>query len=212
MYEKLDWEKFMAFKNGREKGYPKETIPFVLNTPHLQRDFQLDILIWNLTPENLTMTQKAVQYVLNHFNKLFETAWTALYYYLCSIGINSETSRHTLTEFYQQQIDFSGPYYTIQLEINSSHLTEGKARYCFIVSTVCSYQKWMISDDDMRIYMDGNRPYGFDTNNDNQILTENWNLLCGGGAAKDILDKVFRIMKENNFQYAPSFLEADTFH
>lgn len=199
MKHQLDYEKFIHSQESGE--CPKITIPLSLNTPHLQRKFNLDILVWNLATENSPITMEVVDYVLEHFDKLFETAWTSLYHYLCPIDPN--VASHTLQEFYEQQIDFESPYYSIQLEINSEHLSDGIPRYCFVVSTVCSYKKWMISDDNMRVYMLDNEPCGANTNNDSgQILEEPCDFLYGH---KEMFSKAAEKMKQDDFQYAKPF-------
>ena len=216
MYDELNWDLFMQQQN--EGQYPKICIPFSLNTPYLQKEFYLDLIIWNLSPENLEMTKKVTNYILNNFNKLFETAWTATFYRMCNMD-NSPVEGHTLAEFYQEQIDVEyytkmaeagheHSYYLIQLEINSDHLLDGIARYCFVVATICEYRKWMISDDNMRCYMVDNRCWATDTNNDDMQMLEATELcdrLYQNPFQKDSFAKAYEKMDDENFQYADSF-------
>lgn len=205
--DNLDWHQFIELqKNEAEEG-PLIKIPFSLNTPYLQKDFNLDLIIWNLSDDKMEITQKVVYYVLQNFDKLFETGWTVLYYN--SIHLDPEIAEHTLSEFYKEQIDFTSPYYSIQLEINSKHLADGIARYCFVVSTVCQYDKWMISDDDMRVYMVDNKCCKFDTNNDDTQMTEtNRTFLYGNDKeVKKRFSTEYKKMEQEGFQYAKSFQE-----
>lgn len=207
--EELDWNQFIKLQRRFEETGegPLMKIPFSLNTPYLQKDFHLDLIIWNLSKDKMELVQKVVFYVLQNFNKLFETGWTVLYYE--SINFDPEIAEHTLSEFYKEQIDFESSYYSIQLEINSDHLTDGIARYCFVVSTVCNYRKWMISDDDMRVYMVDNKCCKFDTNNDDMQMTEmNINFLYGNAEqVKKIFSTEYKKMEQEGFQYAESFQE-----
>lgn len=207
MYDELNWEKFMLFQASEEEEEPKISIPFLLDTPYLKKDFNLDLVIWNLSEHNLEITKKVVHYVLNNFNKLFETAWTTLYHYLCAVESYPDVAEHTLAEFYEKQIDFESPYYSIQLEINSEHLADGAARYCFVVATVCSYKKWMISDDDMRLYMVDNKCCNADTNNDNMQILNECEDLYANACMEEILAKIYEKMSGENFQYAERFCE-----
>ncbi|MBO5031919.1 MAG: hypothetical protein J6D08_08560 [Lachnospiraceae bacterium] len=159
--KELDIRQFIMLQ---ESDNPLVKIRFFLDTAYLKRDFILDLVIWNLSEDNLEQTKKIVYYVLNNFGKLFETGWTALYYYLC--GVDSNVKEHTMQEFFVEQVDFENPYYTIQLEMNCDHLEDGQARYCFVVATACDYRKWMIADDNMRVYMTGNKACGFNDDND----------------------------------------------
>lgn len=211
--DELDWNTFIKLQAGEidcpeeVEGIPLVKIPFTINTPYLQKDFILDLIVWNLSAETMEITQKTTSYVLQNFDKLFETGWTLLYHYLCDI--EPDTAQHTLAEFYREQIDFSSPYYSIQLEINSECLMDGIARYCFIVTTACGFGKWMISDDDMRAYMIDNKCRRFDTNNDDTQMiecevsvfdaeAEDWN---------DVLEEPYKKMERENFQYVESFQE-----
>lgn len=83
MHYDLDWETFMRLQ--KEGECPKVTIPISLNTPYLQKDIQLDLLVWNLSKENQEITKKVVDYVLGNFSKLFETAWTVLYHQIVTV-------------------------------------------------------------------------------------------------------------------------------
>ena len=209
MYEKINWETFMQFEDDGEEESPKISIPFSLDTPYLKKDFKLDLIIWNLTAENLKITKKAVDYVLRNFNILFETAWTSLYHQLCIADPYSDVAEHTLSEFYVEQIELGSSYYDIQLEINAEHLLEDAARYCFVVATTCDYRKWMISDDGMRVYMVGNKYCRIDTNNDNlQMLEYTAEDLFGEQSAEveDIHKMVAEKMDSEKFQYAPTFV------
>ena len=116
--------------------------------------------------------------MLKHFNRLFETGWTALYHYLCKIEPYPSTAEHTAEEFFVEQVDFENPYYTIQLEINCEHLKDGEARYCFVVATVSDCGRWMIADDNMRVYMVGNKACGFNDNNDDSQMREPFEECC----------------------------------
>ena len=105
MYDKLDWKNFMELQ--AKDVCPKISFPFLLDTPYLRKNFNLDLIIWNLSDDNLAITKKVVNYVLQNFNKLFETAWTALYHFLCScaacgIAISDEIDKGTLSEFYEK--------------------------------------------------------------------------------------------------------------
>lgn len=200
--EELDYQQFITLRQNNEE--PLIKLLFSINTPYLQRDFYLDLIIWNLSDDNMEITKKVVYYVLKNFSKLFETGWTALYHYscLCNIG---DVAEHTLKEFYEEQIDFEYPYYSIQLEINCEHLSDGAARYCFVVATISDYQKWMISDDNMRVYMNGNKACSYNTNNDDtQILDdlEDCHMMYEAGG---MMDKAYEKMNADHFQYAEIF-------
>ena len=160
--EDLDIRQFIPLQE--DEAGPLVKVRFSLDTPYLKRDFNLDLVIWNINEDNLEQTEQVVHYVLKNFNKLFETGWTALYYQLRRC--DDRVAAHTLQEFFVEQIDFESPYYEIQIEINCDHLEDGQARYCFVVSTTCDCYKWMIADDNMRVYMIGNRAGGFNDNND----------------------------------------------
>lgn len=210
--DEIDWNQFMELQRNKAEAGPLIKIPFSINTPYLQKDFNLDLIIWNLSDDRMEITQKVVRYVLQNFNKLFETGWTALYYYL--MNVDPGVAEHTLAEFYREQVDFESPYYSIQLEINSAHLADGTARYCFVVSTVCEYDKWMISDDDMRVYMVDNKCCKFDTNNDDMQMTDdNISYLYGDDQIqlqmKNSLSTEYEKMEREGFQYAVSFQEFE---
>lgn len=206
-FDELDWNQFINLQKANQG--PLMKIPFSINTPYLQRDFNLDLIIWNLSDKNMEITKKVVHYVLQNFNKLFETGWTVLYHQLCENEPYPDVANHTLAEFYTQQIDFESPYYSIQLEINSEHLTDGAARYCFVVSTTCSCNGWMISDDDMRIYMVDNKCQGLNTNNDDMQMVEyDVNFLYGDEARiSKMFSKEYQIMEQEGFAYAKAFQE-----
>lgn len=177
-------------------------VRFSLDTPYLKRDFNLDLIIWNLNEANLEQTERVVRYVLNNFNKLFETGWTTLYRHLRKVDVYGRVAEHTIQEFFVEQIDFECPYYQIQLEMNCDHLEDGQARYCFVVSTTCDYYKWMIADDDMRVYMNGNRACGFNDNNDNRQMQESLEdceMFYGMGA---LLEEHYTEMEGEGFQFA----------
>lgn len=200
MYDELNWNEFIQLQEKKE--YPKISIPFSLNTPYLQKDFSLDLLIWNLSDENLEITKKVVFYVLSNFNKLFETAWTAIYYRLLLMDW-SPMDGHTLSEFYQEKINFESPYYTIQLEINSEHLIDGTARYCFVVSTSDD-----VSEDNLRCYMVNNQCWATDTNNDDMQMLMGFEFrekLYQNPVSKEFFMKAYEKMSEENFKYAESF-------
>ena len=143
---------------------------------------------------------------MKNFNRLFETGWTALYRYLCRV--DSEVAKHTVQEFFEEQIDFESTYYAIQLEINCEHLEDGQARYCFVVSTISDCYRWMIADDDMRVYMLGNKASGFNDNNDDGQMQDSLEA-CG------MFYKMWRMLAEDyakmeaeGFQFAEPFEEG----
>lgn len=202
--EALDLREFISLQDSGEG--PLVKVRFSLNTPHLKQDFDLDLIIWNLSEENLERTERVVRYVLQNFNKLFETGWTVLYRYLCHDAY-SETKDHTVQEFFREQINFDSSYYTIQLELNCGHLEDGQARYCFVVSTTCDCHKWMIADDNMRVYMNGNRACGFNDNNDDGQMREpleNCAMFYGMGR---MLAEDYKKMEAEGFQFAEPFEE-----
>lgn len=90
----LDIRAFIPLQE--DKGGPLVKIRFSLDTPYLKRNFNLDLIIWNLNEDNLERTERVVRYVLKNFNKLFETGWTALYYHLCKV--DDQVADHTLQE------------------------------------------------------------------------------------------------------------------
>ena len=198
MKYQLNWNKLMEFKENNDEDEPKLSIPFSLDTTYLKRDFTLDIVVWNLTASNLEQTQKVVHYILTNFNRLFETAWTVLYFYL-------DNDPFTLAEFFHQ-IDFEdSEYYTIRLELNSDYLTDGIARYHFVVATDVP-----LSDDDIRLYMRDNKCWGIDSNNDGVAILESANYgdlfipeVVEEGT--DILEKLYVKMEEEQFPFAPLF-------
>ena len=198
--EELDIRQFMVLEKNDEE--PLVKVQFSLDTTYLKQYFDLDLIISNLSEDNLERTEKLVHYVLKNFNKLFETGWTALYYDRCSV--DAETAEHTLREFFEEQIDFEYPYYTIQLEINCDHLADGVARYCFVVAT--TRDAWMISGDNIRVYMKGNKACGFNTNNDDcQMLVSLEN--CKMYYELQNLTKEYEKMDQDGFQYADPFEE-----
>ena len=73
----LDIKQFIPLQEDEDG--PLIKVQFSLDTPYLKRDFNLDLVIWNLNKDNLEQTEQVVRYVLKNFNKLFETSWTALY-------------------------------------------------------------------------------------------------------------------------------------
>lgn len=199
--EELNIREFIALQeSGRG---PLVKVRFSLDTPWLKRDFNLDLIIWNLSEDNLEHTERVVRYVLENFNRLFETGWSALYYYLRKV--DDRTAEHTLQEFFVEQIDFGSSYYTIQLELNCEHLKDGQARYCFVVSTTSDYRKWMIADDNMRVYMNGNRACGFNDNNDDGQMREsleNCEMFYGMGR---MLAEGYEQMERDGFRFAEPF-------
>lgn len=203
--EELNIRDFIPLQE--EDGGPLVKVRFSLDTPYLKRDFDLDVIIWNLTEENMDRTERVVRYVLNHFGKLFETGWVALYRHLCKVDVYGRTAEHTVQEFFVEQIGFDSPYYQIQLEINCGHLEDGQARYCFVVSTTCDYRKWMIADDDMRVYMIGNKACGFNDNNDDgqmQGSLEDCEMFYGMGK---LLEEHYAAMEAEGFRFAAPFKE-----
>ncbi len=206
--EELNLEQFIALQQSDEG--PLVKIRFCLDTPYAKRDFDLDLIIWRLSEQNRARTEKIVQYVLKNFNKLFETGWTALYHPLCR-GYDSETAAHTIQEFFEQQIDFESAYYTIQLEMNCDHQEDGAARYCFVVATPCG--DWMIADDDVRVYMSGNKACGFNDNNDDcqmQESLETCDMFYGyeierGLRPGKLLKNEYAQMDQDGFLYAEPF-------
>lgn len=202
--EELDIRQFIPLQ--KSDNGPLVKVRSSLDTPHLKQDFDLDLIIWNLTEENLERTEKVVRYVLKNFNKLFETGWTVLYRYLCHDKYD-HTKDHTVEEFFTEQIDFESSYYTIQLEINCGHLEDGQARYCFVVSTTCDYRKWMIADDNMRVYMIGNRACGFNDNNDDGQMRESLEDCAMFYGMGQMLAGDYEKMEAEGFQFAEPFEE-----
>lgn len=207
MYYDLDWDIFIKFNENDSYEYPKVTIPFTLDNPYIKKDFNLDILLWNFSGENQEIAKKVTSYVLFNFNKLFETAWTSLYHFLCAVEDYPETSLHTLKEFFKEQIDFDSQYYNIQLEVNCEHLFDGNARYCFVVSTTCDCSRWIISDDNMRVYMTGNKSSGTDTNNDSMQILQDYKDVCRYYYNENMFKDIYEKLDSGNFQYAPPFLK-----
>lgn len=200
MYNELNWEKLLQQNDG---ACVKTSIPFSMNTTYLQKDFRLDIIIRNLSEDNLAFTKKLVSYVLTNFDKLFETGWTAFYYDRASIP-ELEVAGHTLQEFYEEQIDFAHEedYYSIQLEINCEHFSDGIPRYCFVVQT--AYCDWMIAEDNMRLYMIDNKCWGFNDNNDDtQMCSPLKDIPYYGWASKKELTNLYN--KEMHHLIAPPF-------
>jgi len=205
MYE-LDWKKLIELQEKNE--LPKIRIPFSLNTSYLKRKFGLDVIIWNLSEKNLEQTKRMVLFVLENFDALFETGWTALYYYLCANpdpGAEEDVSEHTLQEFFEDQIDFEHEeqYYLIQLEVNCKHFKDSIPRYCFVVQTICDYSKWMIAEDNMRLYMVGNKCWGFNDNNDDMQMAEPLeNVPYYNGGNKKLLTAIYKKMSQEGFSFA----------
>lgn len=208
-FDELDWNQFIELQQTEEEDGPLIKIPFSIHTPYFRKKFNLDLIIWNLSADNMAITQKVVRYVLQNFDKLFETGWTMLYYYLQDI--EPGVAEHTLEEFYKKQICIKSPYRGIQLEINCNHIADGAARYCFIVSTVCDYREWMISDDDMRLYMVDNKCYCSDTNNvDTQLLSiEKDKIDYEYGKGRTYILPIYQKMEQEGFQFAPTFQEFE---
>lgn len=202
--QELDMRQFIMLQ---KDDVPLVKIRFSLDTAYLKRDFILDLVIWNLSEDNLEQTKKVVYYVLNHFSKLFETGWSTLYYYLCEI--ESKMAEHTIQEFFAEQVDFDNPYYTIQLEINCDHLEDEQARYCFVVATTCSSGKWMISDDNMRVYMIGNKACGMNSDNDDcQMMGDLEECGCFYNDLALKFAEICKKMEQNGFQFAEPFEET----
>ena len=196
--EELDIRQFIPLQE--DEAGPLVKIRFSLDTPYLKRDFNLDLIIWNLNEDNLERTEHVVRYALKNFNKLFESGWTALYYQLRRV--DDRVAEHTLQEFFVEQIDFESPYYEIQIEINCDHLEDGQARYCFVVSTTCDCYKWMIADDDMRVYMIGNRACGFNDNNDDGQMQDS---LENCALFYEVGQPAYEAMVRDGFQFAEPF-------
>lgn len=182
---------------------PLIKLAFSIDTAYLKRDLNLDLILRNLSEDNLSQTEKTVSYILKNFSKLFETAWTTLYHHLCKI--DPKTATHTLEEFFTEQIDFDNPYYTIQIELNSRHLQDGAARYCFVAATVNDYGKWSISDDNMRVYMIGNIPCGINTNNDDGQMCESLEDCAMFYGMDKVFDPYLEQMEQNGFEPAEPF-------
>lgn len=198
--EQLDIRQFISFQQNKEN--PLLKMRFSLDTTWLKKDFILDLVIRNLSEDNLGQTEQVLHYVLKNFNKLFETGWTVLYYYLCKVEPYPEVAKHTIQEFFVEQVDFENPYYTIQLEINCDHLKDGQARYCFVVATTCDYRKWMIASDNMRVYMMGNKACGFNDNNDDCQMLNSLELCeCFYGMGGK-LTEFYETMQAKGFQFA----------
>lgn len=193
---KLDWNKFIDF----EENEPKLSVPFSLDTTYLKRDFTLDIVVWNLKTENLEQTKKVVHYILTNFNRLFETAWTAHYYWYF------EQIQCTLSEFFQM-ICFDSPYYSIRVELNSDYLTDGIARYHFVVNT-----DYTLSEDNVRLYMRDNKCCACDTNNDDTaiLVSANFEDIINPKVAEAVrksFEKQYEKMEQEQILLAPSFCE-----
>lgn len=199
MNYELDWNKLIDFKENDKEDEPRLRIPFSLDATHLKQEFNLDIVIWNLTPTNLEQTKKVVYYVLENFDRLFETAWTALYHYY-SYNLDC-----TLAEFYQK-IDFeSFDYYTIRLELNSNYLMDNIARYHFVVATDDD-----LSEDNIRLYMRDNKCWGSDTNNESMAILiganyEDVSMPDVVAAVKIDFEKIYTKMEKEQFLFAKSF-------
>lgn len=192
----LNLENLMEIK----KGEPKISIPFSLDAEYLKKDFTLDIVVWKLKAENLRRTRRVVRYVLENFNKLFKTAWTALYnYYYNNIQC-------TLPEFFQM-ISFDSPRYSIRVEINSDFLSDGAARYHFVVKT-----EDCLSGDDIRLYMRDNKCCACDTNNDDAaiLVSANFEDIYIPEMAKAVeksFEKQYEKMTREQILLAPPFKE-----
>ncbi len=196
----FDWNKLIDFKGNTKEKEPKLTTPFFLDTTSLKRDFTLDIVVWKLKAENLEQTKKVVHYILTNFNQLFETAWTALYYYYF------EQIQCTLSEFYQM-ICFDSSYYSIRVELNSDYLTDGIARYHFVVKTDDA-----LSEDDIRLYMRDNKCCACDTNNDDTAILVSANfediyIPEMAEAVKKNFEKQYEKIAQEQITLAPSFCE-----
>ena len=194
----LDWKQLIEFKPTTMTDWPKVRIPFQLDTPYLKREFTLSLVIWNLTEETLAQTKGVVDYLLTNFNKLFETAWTALYYFY------RQNLQCSLAEFYQEKIDFNTMYYySIQIELNCNYLMDGVPRYHFVVATADD-----LSDDNLRLYMQDNKCWACDTNNDGTAILASANFedisLCAASVRKSF-EAVYQKMDRGQFQYAPQF-------
>jgi hypothetical protein len=194
----LNWKKLIDFVENDKGDKPSLRIPFSLDATHLKREFNLDIVVWNLTPTNLEQTKKVVYYILENFDRLFETAWTASYHYY-SYNLNC-----TLAEFYQK-IDFEhSDYYTIRLELNSNYLTDNVARYHFVVATDDD-----LSEDDIRLYMRDNKCWGCDTNNESMAILisanyEDMSMPEVVAAVKVDFEKIYTKMEKEQFPFAKS--------
>ncbi len=201
----LDWDKLIDFKEEDMKDSwdePKLGIPFALDTTYLKREFTLEIVAWNLKRENLEQTKKVAQYILENFNGLFETAWTAHYYFY------RKNVDCMLQEFYQK-INFEYPYYTIRIELNCDYLMDGVARYHIVVATDDD-----LSDDNIRLYMRDNKCWACDTNNDGTaiLVSANFEDIFIPEMAEGVrktFEKVYAQMEEEQFPFVRSFTETD---
>ncbi len=198
MNYEFDWDKLIHYDEDETMDEPKQSIPFSLDTTYLKQEFTLDFVVWNLKRENLEQTKKVVQYILDNFNGLFETAWTAFYYFYY------DNLDCTLPEFYQM-IDFENPYYTIRVEINSDYLMDGIARYHFVAATDEN-----LSDDDIRLYMRDNKCWAADTNNDGTAILVSANFediyipeMIEG--ERKAFERVYEKMEEEQFPFVKSF-------
>ncbi len=201
--EELDWTELVEMQKEDSSGVGiLVKLPGSLNTPYLKKDFDLDLIIWNISDDKVENVKKVVHYVYANFDKLFETGWTLLYHHLCPL--DSNVAEHSLEDFFVDQIDFESPYYSVQLEINCDHLEDGEARYCFVVATACGYKKWMISDDDMRMYMVNNKCRSFETNNDDMQIDE-YSQEYLYSENKEFGKTAYEKMEEADFQYAIPF-------
>lgn len=66
--EELDIHKFIGSNE------PLIKLGFSLDTAYLKQDFNLDLIIWNLSEDNLERTERIISYILKNFGKLFERA------------------------------------------------------------------------------------------------------------------------------------------
>ena len=198
--EKLDVGQFITLQESGNVPFTK--LRCAMDVPYLKRGFDLDLLVWNLSPKELPLTERLIHYVLDNFSRLFDTAWTSLYYYLYEI--DCKVAEHSLKDFFEEQINFDGANgSSIRLEINCDHLLDGEPRYCFVVATL--YNDWIISEDSVRIYMIGNEACGINDNSDDsqmQAPLEESGLFYGMGLMlADGREKMARA----HFQYAPPF-------
>ena len=199
--EELDFREFIALQNNKDA--PLIKLRFLLDTTWIKRDFDLDLIVWNLSEDNLERTKRILDYVLKNFGRLFETGWTALYHDLCDV--DPGVAEHTLEEFFTEQVNFDSEYYTIQLELNCDHQNDGEARYCFVVATASGCDRWMIADDNMRVYMNGNKPCGLNDNNDDTQMAmsmENSGIFYGMGK---MLAPYLEQMERDGFLFAEPF-------
>lgn len=200
-YEELDWNWYMEEENEYE---PLQKVDFHFETPYFSMDTKLNIILWNLSEENINQTKKVISYILNNFSKLFETAWLTARNYLLLVEPGGVVSERSEEDFYREQIAIKSPCNELQIDINCKHIEKGQAYYCFVVPTICDYKKWMISDDDLRLFMISNQCVKVDTNNVDDVLSYSGEPV-EYQVENQIFEKANLMLKESGFDYAEEF-------